>query len=120
MTFLSVILGLCSVVIGVLLLRQLRADKIAHDDAKVLGEKLKVNLTHIRWYSELILEQDFGKLNFTQIEYLHQMNEACQKAIENLRALLHDEHLDLTFLDIGKTLAKKTCQTGATQMDGNP
>jgi len=75
-----------------------------HEDALMAAEKLKAHLTHIRWYSEMLLQQDFGKLKFSQMEYLHHANQACEQAIEHLQRLLKDAGLEKTGTELKSIL----------------
>ncbi|MEI8229747.1 MAG: hypothetical protein WCG83_01255 [Candidatus Peregrinibacteria bacterium] len=100
MSTIIVLIGISTVLIAVILLKKLRASDQSHADAAIVGKKLKENLTHIRWYSEMILAQDFGKLNLSQIEYLHEANQSCEKAINNLQRILRNEGLEPTSVEL--------------------
>ena len=103
----TLIVVACVLLITSMMLYKHRVSRDSHKDATVVGNKLKSNLTQIRWYSEMMLNQDFGKLKFSQVEYLHQANQACEQAIRNLRRLLKDEGLEKTSTELENILKNR-------------
>lgn len=61
---------------------------------EMIAASLENNLTHIRWLSDMFLEQDFGKLNFSQIEYLAEVDKSCESAIKHLQKLLRKQGIE--------------------------
>src|SRR3989344_7318947 len=45
-----------------------------------LAIKLRAQITSTRWFSEMLLYKQQGKLNFAQMEMLHQINSATRES----------------------------------------
>lgn len=94
--------GVCVILLsGFLVWKQRMSSRTPDQHTKkentvVIIEKLEVNLTIAQWYSEIVLMQDSGKLNFSQVEYLHKANEACILATRNVQALFRIQGLGVT------------------------
>jgi hypothetical protein len=52
-----------------------------------LAIKLRAQIISTRWFSEMLLYKQQGKLNFAQMEMLHQINNACREASKLLNGL---------------------------------
>src|SRR3989338_562890 len=49
--------------------------------------KLRAQIISTRWFSEMLLYKQQGKLNFAQMEMLHQINNACREATRLLNEM---------------------------------
>ncbi len=54
----------------------------------ILAVQLRTHITSTRWFSEMLLFREYGKLNFAQMELLHQINDASKKACDVLTQIL--------------------------------
>ena len=45
---------------------------------------VRTKVTSARWYSEMLMDKEYGKLNLGQMELVHQIDQACQEAVETL------------------------------------
>jgi hypothetical protein len=63
---------------------KLRKDIVQRDLILAFSQQLKNNLTINKWYIEMLLSQQGGALHISQLEFLKQIENANESAIELL------------------------------------
>lgn len=61
-----------------------KRSKKVHETTKQLLE----HYTSAMWFSEMLLNSEFGKQNFAQLELLHQINGSCTEGITLVNSLV--------------------------------
>lgn len=88
---LSVIL--CAV-LAVILLKQMRMRRLARLEHRqylmmaIFSHQMRTPLTTIRWYTEMLLHEEVGKLRVGQLEYVNKVNHAVTNVIDSLNSFL--------------------------------
>jgi two-component system phosphate regulon sensor histidine kinase PhoR len=72
-----------------------RAKKGGDDFTSISSHELRSPLSVIKWYTEILLDEDAGKLTDDQRKYLKLIESSNQRAIDLVRALLNVSRLDL-------------------------
>jgi signal transduction histidine kinase len=71
-----------------------RQDRAINTMLSLLSHRLRTPLTSVKWYAELLLNQDLGKLTFAQMESLHKMQTAVDDSIGILNAFLETSQVE--------------------------
>jgi two-component system sensor histidine kinase VicK len=74
------------------------------DFVAVASHELRSPLSVIKWYTEILLDEDAGELNETQKKYLSVIELNNQRAIDLVRSLLNVSRLDLDTFSISPEL----------------
>ncbi len=69
-------------------------EKIKSEFVSVVSHQLKTPLTGIKWMSELLLEDDFGKVNDEQKEFINNIYSSNQRMIKLVKDLLDVSHIE--------------------------
>jgi signal transduction histidine kinase len=72
-----------------------RAKRGSDDFVSLSSHELRSPLSVIKWYTEILLDEDAGKLTDDQRKYLTLIDSSNQRAIDLIRALLNVSRLDL-------------------------
>ena len=72
-----------------------RAKRGSDDFVSLSSHELRSPLSVIKWYTEILLDEDAGKLTDDQRKYLTLIESSNQRAIDLIRALLNVSRLDL-------------------------
>src|SRR3989338_5286049 len=76
-------------------IRLLRDQGKEHDTmVALLSHRLRTPLTSIKWYTELLLNQEFGKLQIAQMELLNKVNTAIGDSITILNKFLETAQIE--------------------------
>src|SRR3954466_1820549 len=65
------------------------------DFVSLSSHELRTPLSVIKWYTEMLLDEDAGPLTEEQRKYLKTIESSNQKAIDLVRSLLNVSRLDL-------------------------
>jgi len=68
--------------------RERNIDKIKTEFVSIASHQLRTPLTGIKWFLELLLNQNIGKLNDKQLEFLNQISESNERMISLVADLL--------------------------------
>ncbi|MEN9552244.1 MAG: hypothetical protein RI935_621 [Candidatus Parcubacteria bacterium] len=66
----------------------------------IIAHDLRTPLSVIKWYTEILLDEDMGPLNEDQKQYLHTIESSNQKAIHLITSLLNVSRLELDTLSV--------------------
>jgi signal transduction histidine kinase len=66
----------------------------------IIAHDLRTPLSVIKWYTEILLDEDMGSLNEDQKQYLQTIESSNQKAIHLITSLLNVSRLELDTLSI--------------------
>ncbi len=72
-----------------------RIDRMKSDFISLVSHQLRTPLSTIRWYIELLLTADSGKLNRTQKSFVQQVNESNDRMVRLVDALLNVSRIEL-------------------------
>lgn len=73
----------------------LREQDREHDTmVALLSHRLRTPLTSIKWYTELLLNQEFGKLQIAQMELLNKVNTAISDSVNILNKFLETSQIE--------------------------
>ena len=70
-------------------------DKSSDTLLSLSAHELRTHLSVIKWYTEMLLDGDFGTLHDDQIKYLKTIQSSNQQAIDLIRSILNVSRLDL-------------------------
>ncbi len=81
--------------------KKFQAPSIRKDDfVAISSHELRSPLSIIKWYTEILLDEDAGPLNEEQKKYLTVIENSNQRAIDLIRSLLNVSRLDLDTFSI--------------------
>ncbi len=75
--------------------RDKEVDRAKTEFVSLASHQLKTPLSAINWYAETMLEQEIGKLNRKQKEYLENLYSSNRRMIELVNSLLNVSRIDL-------------------------
>ncbi len=75
--------------------RDKEVDRAKTEFVSLASHQLKTPLSAINWYAETMLEQEIGKLNRKQKEYLENLYNSNRRMIELVNSLLNVSRIDL-------------------------
>jgi PAS domain S-box-containing protein len=70
-------------------------DRAKTEFVSLASHQLKTPLSSINWYTELLLDQDAGKLNTAQQDYMKEISKSNSRMIDLVNALLNVSRIDL-------------------------
>jgi signal transduction histidine kinase len=81
--------------------KKIQAPTLRKDDfVAISSHELRSPLSIIKWYTEILLDEDAGPLNEEQKKYLNVIESSNQRAIDLIRSLLNVSRLDLDTFSI--------------------
>ncbi|HRZ30504.1 MAG TPA: ATP-binding protein [Candidatus Paceibacterota bacterium] len=75
--------------------KEKQVDKAKTEFVSLASHQLRTPLSTIRWYVEMILSGDMGKVNDKQRKYIEEIDNANQRMIDLVNALLNTSRIEL-------------------------
>ncbi|XOU94984.1 MAG: ATP-binding protein [Candidatus Kerfeldbacteria bacterium] len=75
--------------------KEQQIDKAKTEFVSLASHQLRTPLSTINWYSEMLLDEDVGKLNKEQKEYMNEIYDGNKRMVDLVGALLNVSRIDL-------------------------